>query len=178
MALSNLGYLALEDGDLDTAGARFAEAVQLARTRGDLRSQAFFLENLAMARLGQGDEAHARDSLVASLRIAQRLGFLEVVATNLVGAAAIAAAREPARAAVLLGGTEQLLGRTGGGLDSGEARLREATAAEIMRRIGVASFEFGLAEGRSSDDDDLVELALDSLIAGDDDPLGRGQQDP
>jgi len=164
MALSNLGYLALEDGDVDTAASRFAEAVALAHARGDLRSEAFFLENLAVARLRQGDELGARLSLTASLRLAHRLGFLEVVATDLVGAAAIAAAGDPEGAAVLLGGADQLVGLTGGGLDSGEARLRETATAEITRRIGASSLELGLAAGRSGDPDDLVGLALDALV--------------
>ncbi len=177
MALSNLGYLALEDGDRDTAAARFAEAVVLAQRHGDLRSEAFFLENLAVARLGQGDEASARASLAASLPMAHRLGFLEVTATNLIVAAAIAAAQDPERAAVLLGGAEQLIGRTGGGLDSGEARLQEAATAEITRRIGAVSLEIGLAQGRSSEPEDLVELALDALVGSDAGAVSRGQPD-
>ena len=40
MALSNLGYLALDEGDFATAAARFDAAVDLARMRDDLRSVA------------------------------------------------------------------------------------------------------------------------------------------
>ena len=164
MALNNLGYLALDEGDFATAAARFDEAVGLARMRGDLRSVAFFLENLALARLGQRDDEGARGSFASSLRMAHRLGFLEVVATDLIGAAAIATTSDPDRAARLLGAAEHIIDQTGGGLDSAEQRLRDETATAIRQRIGSGSLEMELEIGRLSDRDDIVELALDTLI--------------
>jgi predicted ATPase/class 3 adenylate cyclase len=164
MALNNLGYLALDEGDFSTAAGRFDEAVDLARIRGDLRSVAFFLENLALARLGQHDVEGARGNFASSLRIAHRLGFLEVVATDLIGAAALATKSDPDRAARLMGAAEQIIGQTGGGLDSAEQRLRDETATAITHRIGAGSFEMGLEIGRSSELDDIVELAIDALV--------------
>ena len=45
-----------------------------------------------LARLGQGMTVEARDAFASSLRIAHRLGYLEVIATTLIGSAAISEA--------------------------------------------------------------------------------------
>jgi len=67
------------------------------------------------------------------------------------------------RAAILIGGAEQLVARTGGVLDVVESRLRNATAAAIERRIGSVALEIDLAKGRTLEPDRVFDLALTTL---------------
>ena len=98
-----------------------------------------------------------------------------MVATDLIGAAAIANPSDPDRAARLLGAAELIVGQTGGGLDGAEHRLRDETVTQITHRIGARSFELGLEIGRSSDRDEIVELALDALAGRAESSGGHGQ---
>ena len=155
MALNNLGYIALANDPIEAAGL-FEEALGLARRRGDQRSEAFFLENLALAKLQQDRPESARDDLIESLGIALRLGFVEVEATDLVGLAAVAVAgSDHRRAALLLGRAELLLEGTGGRWDPIEAAIRSRTVETIEQAIGRDAFEAGLRQGR-----DQASLAL------------------
>jgi hypothetical protein len=67
------------------------------------------------------------------------------------------------RAAILIGGAEQLVARTGGVLGVVESRLRNATAAAIERRIGSVALEIDLAKGRTLEPDRVFDLALTTL---------------
>ena len=155
MALNNLGYIALANDPIQAAGL-FEEALGLARRRGDQRSEAFFLENFALAKLQQDRPELARDDLIESLGIALRLGFVEVEATDLVGLAAVAVAgSDHRRAALLLGRAELLLEGTGGRWDPIEAAIRTRTVETIEQAIGRDAFEAGLRQGR-----DQASLAL------------------
>ncbi len=161
MALNNLGYAAMEVSEPGRASGLFEEALDLARRRGDRRSEAFFLENLAFARLERDGPSAARKDLVASLRSALRLGFVEVESTDLVGLAAVAVAdRDPHRGALLLGHADRLLEAIGGQWDTVEARVRAHTLAEIERRLGPEALEVGLQEGRSLASSAIVALAI------------------
>ncbi len=163
MALNNLGYEALEVGAYAEALALLDEAVALARERGDRRSEAFFVENVAMARFNLDGARAARHDFARSLDIADSLGFLEVVATDLIGAAAVADQDgDPSRAAMLLGGAERIVQQTGGGLDTAEARMRDATLEAIRRRLG-PELERVFELGRSTEPAEVVAIALATL---------------
>ncbi len=161
MALNNLGYIALVEGDPSTASGWFDEAIDLAQQRGDRRSEAFFLENRGLARLEQHGPTHARSDLIASLRTAVRLGFVEVEATDLVGLAAVAVAQgDPLGGAHLLGAADRLLEETGGRWDPVESRVRARTVADVVQVIGRAGFDDGLQAGRGLAITALLDLAV------------------
>jgi hypothetical protein len=159
MALNNLGYIGLTAGEAERATALFEEAISIARARHDTRSEAFFRENLAFAKLeSQGPDAAVAD-LLGSLQLSHRLAFIEVVATNLVGLAAVAAAwGSDETAARLLGGADSLAARTGGGLDPVETRVRARTLDGLSERLGAASLQRLSDEGRQFEPGRLFEL--------------------
>ena len=164
MALNNLGYLALESREMDRAMELFEEALQAARTRGDQRTECLLLENLGLARLERGEAAAAGADFAASLRQAQRLGFLEMAADDLMGIAAVAASRGRLDdAALLLGGARQQRELIGAGLDPVEARVEAKIAAEVQRELAPTSYAEALRSGRDQRFDELVVFALATL---------------
>lgn len=165
MALNNLGYLALEANELGAAGRWFSEAIAMAHERGDQRSEAFFLENMALAELEGGQPAKARDNFAASLRLSRRLGFVEVAATDLIGLAGVAASHgDDLRAARLLGGADRLLEQTGGQWDPVEARVRARTIEAIEHAVGRVLLDEGVEDGRQRDPEDVVNEALEDPL--------------
>ena len=164
MALNNLGYLALQSGERHRAMKLFEEALQAARTRGDQRTECLLLENLGLAKLELGEAAAAGADFAASLRQAQRLGFLEMASDDLMGIAAVAASRGRFDdAARLLGGARKQRELIGAGLDPVEARVEATIAAEVQRHLSPTSYAEAVLSGRDQRFDDLVELALATL---------------
>ncbi len=164
MALNNLGYLALESGERHRAMELFEEALQAARTRGDQRTEGLLLENLGLAKLELGEAAAAGADFAASLRQAQRLGFLEMAADGLMGIAAVAASKGRFDdAARLLGGARQQRELIGAGLDPVEARVEATTAAEVQRQLAPPSYAEAVQSGRDQRFDELVAFALATL---------------
>ncbi len=171
MALNNLGYLALEAGDTASAVDRFVEAISLARVRGDLRSEAFFVENLGYAYLEAGRIDAARDALEASLQLATDLGFVEVEQTDLIGIAAIAAAAGAHEAAArLLGAAERLGERTGGALDPVEDGARARAIEVLASALPPDRLRAERMAGRELDAEALADLVHRSLRGDGDAP--------
>jgi predicted ATPase/class 3 adenylate cyclase len=164
MALNNLGYLALEEGAAEQATPLFEEGLQLARERGDHRTESFLLENIALAKLEQGIVAQAGEDFAASLRLAHRSRYVEVVATDLLGIAAVATlAGDFEDAARLVGGAQHLNEDIGAGLDAVEARVVARTVATIERGLGSERYAEALLSGRNLGSDELVDFALGVL---------------
>ena len=164
MALNNLGYLALESGDRHRATELFEEALQAARTRGDQRTECILHENLGLARLELGEAAAAGAHFAESLRQAERLGFLEMAADDLMGIAAVAASRGRFDdAARLLGGARKQRELIGAGLDPVEARVEATIVVEVQRQLAPTSYAEALLSGGDQRFDDLVVLALATL---------------
>ncbi len=157
MALNNLGYMALVADDLRSARDWFDKAIELATSRGDHRSESFFRENLGLARLEQGDPDDAHREFLASLRLARRLGFIEVAATDLIGLAAVASsAGQFAGGARLIGGAERLLEQTGGQWDVVEARVRSRTLTELDRGLDGDALTTAIEHGRRLDPETIL----------------------
>jgi predicted ATPase len=163
MALNNLGYLALETENVVRASVLFEEALQLARDRGDRRSEAFFLENRALAKLELKFAEEARDDFAASLRLAHRLGFVEIVAEDLLGIAAVGVETgELEAAATLVGGAQLLREQIGARLDPVERRVEARAVEAIQRGLGSGSAA-ALLRGRALSLDALIDLALHDM---------------
>ena len=164
MALNNLGCIALEAGDTTHACAHLEEAFELAATRGDERGEAFVLENLAFAKLMARRPRDARADFARSLRAAHRLSFLEVVAMDLTGAAAVALADgECVCSAHMLGVADRLLDEIGSPRDVFEERVYVETLARLDELLGTEGLRQALEEGRQLPLGEAVELALASL---------------
>jgi len=164
MALNNLGCIALEDGDVRHACEALEEASALARAYEDERGEAFVLENLAFAQLAAGESTGARRSLVRSLSLAHGLRFLEVVAMDLLGAAAVATADgDLDSGARLLGAAEALLEQIGGVRDVTEEAFHSATVEILRGRLGAEAFDGAFGDGCELPLHSAVALALAAL---------------
>ena len=161
MALNNLGYVSLQEGDAETAAGYFQEAVELAEARQDRRTEAFVLENLAMAKLERGMSEGAAADFAESLRLARALGFIELADTVLIGIAAIAASADRVvDAARLIGGARQMRERIGAGIDPVEARVEARAMVAISERLTPEASEAAMEEGRDLTTAELIEKAL------------------
>jgi hypothetical protein len=164
MALNNLGCITLEGGDIGQARSLLEEASGLASARGDERSEAFVLENLAFAQLADDDPASARRSFARSLTLAHALRFLEVVAMDLIGAAAIAAAeRELASGARLLGAAHTVMDQIGVVLDVTEEAAHARAVETLGEGLGADAYATAFRDGCELPLEAAVELALASV---------------
>jgi tetratricopeptide (TPR) repeat protein len=160
-ALNNLGVLAFNAGDLDRAGRFFDEALRIARSRRDRRSEAFVLRNVGELELERGHIDEARRELATSLRLAQQLRYLEIAASDLMLLAAVAATHhEPELAAHLVGGAERLNEEISGGDDVLEDEVRTRTVAMIQREIPPDLYTDAVQHGYGQGVDAVIEYAL------------------
>jgi predicted ATPase/class 3 adenylate cyclase len=163
MALNNLGYLAFNAGDLDRAGPFFDEALRIARSRRDRRSEAVVLRNVGELELERGHIDEARRELATSLRLAQQLRYLEIAASDLMLLAAVAATHhEPELAAHLVGGAERLNEKIGGE-DTLEDQVRTRTVAMIQREIAPEPYADAVQQGYRQGIEAVIEYALGRL---------------
>jgi tetratricopeptide (TPR) repeat protein len=160
MAVQNLGILAKEEGDPETARLYFQQALVLSREMSDALAESESLSVLAWVALDEGEIDEAAALLAASLRHANRLGDREGMFYCLINSAEVAARRgDKLRAARLLGAANAL--RT-------EIGYRPADASEQDQRTQIANLldendpaqVAAQAEGSLMNLDDAVELAL------------------
>ncbi len=90
-ALTNLGVIAFEQGDLNEAEARLEEALELDRAHGNEWGAAVAADNLAAAALERGDWDRARELIRDTFASAQRVGDQELLAFGLEKVAVLAA---------------------------------------------------------------------------------------
>jgi len=98
-ALQNLGSIAAQRGDFDTARQRFLASHQCFRRAGYLRGEAVVLNNFGRAAVDNGNPRVAADMLRQAVSAAKRLGDAELVAiTTMNYAEALAGVRDHAQA--------------------------------------------------------------------------------
>jgi tetratricopeptide (TPR) repeat protein len=157
-ALSNLGSVAFEQGDLDGAEARFTETLALDRAHGNAWGAAVAGDGLAAVALERCDYARAGELIRDTLVSAERLADQEIIAFSLEKAGVLAAAE----------GNVERAGRLAGAADG----LRESAGFErsrfdrewLERHLSAAAgeeFEASRAAGRALEPDEALREAMD-----------------
>jgi tetratricopeptide (TPR) repeat protein len=147
-ALTNLGSVVYNRGDLDTAAELHAEALALAEQVGDRRLASVALTNLGLVALARKDYLVARGHLRRSVDLAEAVGERRGVAESLEELAGVeAAAGEMDRAAVLFGASQALRAAIGAPVPALDlARINEGLAA-VRLALGDQQFEAARARG-------------------------------
>jgi predicted ATPase/DNA-binding SARP family transcriptional activator len=157
-SLGNLGTIAHMRGDYATAADHYREAIEVHRSAGDADGEAVNLHNLGRSELKLGSTERGVEALRESLAIARRLGYREVIAYCLGGFAEAAMLEEDsARAATLLGASQELFSEIGRVADPDEAKTQERVAAYVLDRLGEERSAELRTEGAALDLDELLE---------------------
>jgi hypothetical protein len=163
-----LGNIALESGETQTARTHFQEQLEVARQLSHPSQEGSALACLGIVALSEGDTDAATAHLVDALRLALELRQTDVIFNEcLLPLAEVALRRnELARAARLLGATDAARERAGWQLDRGDQDRYD----RVMAALGDDdTLQAALAQGRATDVDDVVAYALGE---------SRGVRDP
>ena len=127
---ANLGGMALEDGDTETARAHLQPLLELEREISNTQGEAAILSLLALVALVEGDTDEAGARFGSSLRLASSVGDREAIFGGLLGLAEVAArSGGTLHAARLLGAADALREEIGyGPPDVHELELRTRIA--------------------------------------------------
>ena len=168
LSLSNVGHVALDQGDYPAARALLEESLAIRRELGDRHGIATSLSNLGYAALDQGDYPAARALLEGSLAIRRELGDQFGIPASLEGLAAVVASlRESLRGARIWGATERLRAETGAPLAPNErSRYDRHVAAARIASGDDAAFDSAWQEGRCLTRDQAIDLALAKPVGG------------
>ncbi len=180
-ALVNLGACALYRDEFDLARERLEEALSLARALGFKEAIAWSLHELAVTgrRSGQATVEVGR-MLREALLVHRQLGDRWRIASVLEEIAGAVLLRSDLEQAVtVLAAAEALRERLGTPVPPAEAPDRAAALAHAARRLGKRAHEAAWAEGRASEFDQVIDLAVEALdatvaaatVAQDADPL-------
>ena len=157
-SLGNLGTIAHMRGDHETAVEHYREAIAASREAGDDDGSAVNLYNLGRSQLQLGRTGAGLDALRESLAIARRLGYREVIAYSLSGFAEVAMIEDDAaRAATLIGASEQLFAEIGRVPDPDEAQMQAQVSAFVVSALGEEEAAKLRAEGASQTLDELLD---------------------
>ena len=137
-ALGNLASIAAERGDWKTADVEGARVARLQRENHDQEGLTVTLHNHARVKLALGQVDDARTLARESLTLAERLGYLEVIAYGLGTSAEIALVEgDPERAARLLGHSDAVFAEIGVVRFGEDATAYERTLGGLRERLGV-----------------------------------------
>ena len=161
LALHNLGYVALFQGDLADARRRFEEAATLLEGSGDERHLSLTRSSLAVTCERLGDRAAARGALASALALALSLNAEREAAYALEAAAELAAG-DPERAMRWMGCAEALRERIGSPLAPNEREEVEA----LRDRLGAALGAERAARLRAGGAGTALDAALREALAG------------
>ena len=160
--LDNLGLVARGRGSLDQAAALFDEALVLWRQLGDKRNVAVSLKNLARVTQERGIIGEAAALLNEALTLSHEAGDMLNIASALEGAADMAVmARQPNRAARLLGASAALRESLGAPIPASEQAVFDRAVAAARAALGEESFEAARKAGGAL----TVEAALAEALA-------------
>jgi ATP/maltotriose-dependent transcriptional regulator MalT len=157
-ALSNLGVVAFEQGDLDEAEARFTETLALDHVHGNEWGAAVALDNLVAIVLERGDNERARELVRDTLVAAEQLADRELIAFGLEKAAVLAAAEgNAARAGKLAGAADGL--RESAGFE--RSRFDREWLERHLSAVTGEEFEASRATGRALEPEKALREAMD-----------------
>jgi tetratricopeptide (TPR) repeat protein len=158
VALGNLGTIAHMRAEYETAVDYYDESIEASRSAGDSDGVGVNLHNLARSELALGRVEPGVAALRESLDIARNLGYRELIAYLLGGFAEVAMIEDkPARAATLLGASDQLFSEIGAIPSPDEAEVQERVAAYVLDALGAERVAELRAAGAASTLDDLLE---------------------
>jgi predicted ATPase/DNA-binding CsgD family transcriptional regulator len=160
-ALWELGSVDAQDGRLEIGISRLEEAVPILRRGRHRRQLARTLCNLGVAYLGVGDVARAESALVEGTLTFRDVKLGRHVSAMFPAFAAISTARgSHARAALLLGATEQAwdAARWKAPVMLDEMRVR--CTDDVRRHLGTEAFESSRAEGRAMSLEEALAEAI------------------
>ena len=127
VARANLGSIAAQRGDLETARGHFMEAARSFRSAGYAFGEASVLNNFGRAGLDQGNARVATPMLEDALGAARRTGDAELIAI---------VQRNLAEGFAVLGKHEQARGLATAALETFTAEGNQARRAECLRILG------------------------------------------
>lgn len=159
IAIGNLSHFALEDGEFAKSALLSGQVAGRAREHGFELIEAMATCNQAVA-LIRLDDPRAGATALSALRLCARTKMNYWIGTCLFVVAAAMAAKEPRRAAVLLGAAETEL--QSARMGPAETAVYENATSAARAALGEAPFEESVEEGRLLGRDAAVELALGS----------------
>jgi predicted ATPase/class 3 adenylate cyclase len=161
LVLANIADSALAVGDAATARERLIEGAGISREHGLHEITATLQLNLASAELALGALPAARAALADTLRLSDRIGYVEGRLYGLATLVAIHAAEgDLERAGRLAGTVEAAFDAAHTRFTGFEAGRHEETLADLAERLGSARLDELRAEGRGVALDDAVAAAL------------------
>jgi predicted ATPase len=160
LALRMLGYMALQQGNLQEAGGQFAEAIAIQRQAGEKWSLGILLSDLAALRAVEGQFAEAKILGREAIGLCQELGDRRGVAWCLQTLAMVAAAEGSAKlAAKLSGAADGLLAAVGATGQITVTRVQDRFLSTASAALGDDAFRAAAASGRAMPWPQAVQLA-------------------
>ncbi len=170
LAVFDVGYLALIQGDSAQAAVRFAEAVPLFEARGDRRGAAFALSNLGWVSVRQGNDPRAAEQFGRALVVFQELRDREATAHLLEGIAWLVLRSGRADgAARLLGAAAGLRAADGIRLALLHREGHEPAAVAARTALGEEAFAAAWSAGAALCVEDAVAEALAAVASAEPD---------
>jgi tetratricopeptide (TPR) repeat protein len=159
--LGNLGMVALDQGKLDEAAARFEESLPIFRELANSDSIAATLSGLGTVQQKMGNLQEAHGLLGEALEIRHSLWNVNGIANELEHLARVDASLERSQLAATLFGAAAGIRHEHDIADSPFTREANAKATDELReRMGAAAFSAAWEQGVSLSVDEAVELAL------------------
>jgi tetratricopeptide (TPR) repeat protein len=159
-ALTHLGLLSIEVGDLAAARARQEEALRLAQEIGDRRVETYALTHRALVCQAYGDYPAARTLHQRALQLAQALGEPHIIAENLEELARVEAADvNPGLAARLLGAAQALRERLGEPIAGPDLARHHHLIASVRQALGDPHYQAAWDQGQSMPEQQAITLA-------------------
>ncbi|MGE3312090.1 MAG: adenylate/guanylate cyclase domain-containing protein [Limisphaerales bacterium] len=161
MALSGLGSVALERGDLTEARRLKEASLTLYGREGDLWVTALILWGLSHVAVDQGDTARARTALAEWAGIARHLGNRWMTPYLLDRCADVALVEgHAARAALCLGASEHWRNRNGEVLSGMDLEIHDDLVARLRQSMDATDLAAAWSEGGATPPWDLIDSGL------------------
>lgn len=170
-SMNMLGDLARKDGDYSTARVLLKGALEVCRQTGNRYATANILNNLAAAELGDGDYEQACAHFTEGLTMAREsdgkiAGDKVAISYPLDGFAALAVRHGEAGVAARLAAAAQHLRESMNfNIEAAERRFRDAYLASIHAMLPEDQFAAVYEQGRKSELDESIALALRKQIS-------------
>ncbi len=164
LALNGLGEVARCQGDYPRAEPFYTEALSIRRQAGHV-GVASILSNLGYVRLYRGDPRHATELFTEALNLYRARSHQVGAALCIVGFAAVASrARQPERAARLLGAVDALLEQSGTRLEQPDGIEYDRTLAAVKAQQDNSQFMAAYAAGHTLSFVEAVAFALEACL--------------
>jgi tetratricopeptide (TPR) repeat protein len=161
LALECVGQIRLAQGDVAAARTALEESLRLNRALGDVFGEAMALHQLGLAAYDSGERSAAMNLLTSALERRFAVGDQEDLAVSLECVGHVAAGKDPAFAATLLGAADGLRERRGLPAPPENDTRRAATLAVVRDSLDPQALASAQAIGRTAPLDLIIDEALD-----------------